>query len=152
LVNLPPIATSKCFSWQVKPRQSAENKAPFKIIPVGYHLAHFVLRIFDQKGDKFPLDSGEKLARVECQIRQAMLGNLLSIACPYCLSNVVLGAQTLCCGPMGDATDTVLHRLEKEVLRETDDFAIYASELQSTTEAFENEMRPDASNATQSIQ
>jgi len=103
------------------------------------------------KASELPLDAAQKFAWVECQILQIMMGNLRFIDCPYCLSSVLLGGQALCCEPIGEATDTVLHRLENELLCETDGFANCA-EPQSFAGAFENTLRLDASNTTQSIQ
>ena len=61
-----------------------------------------------------PMSAEQKFAWVEYQINQAMLGNIESIACPYCGSNVMLGVEKLCCEPMGVATATLLSRLEEE--------------------------------------
>ena len=63
---------------------------------------------------EFPVDPTGKFASAGYQIRQATLGRTESIACPYCLSTVILGVQTLCCDPMGKATETVLRHIETE--------------------------------------
>jgi hypothetical protein len=59
-------------------------------------------------------DPTRKFASAGYQIRQAALGHTESIACPYCLSTVILGVQTLCCDQMGKATETVLRHIEIE--------------------------------------
>ena len=48
-------------------------------------------------------------AWVQRQIRQATPGLIESITCPYCSSNVILGAENLCCEPISQATVTVLY-------------------------------------------
>jgi len=58
------------------------------------------------------MDTTQKFAWIEYQIRQVTLGNLNAIACPYCGSSVVMGVEKLCCEPMGDATLTLLRSME----------------------------------------
>jgi hypothetical protein len=69
----------------------------------------------------------EPFARVDYQIRQASLGRLASLVCPYCSSNVMLGVEKLCCVPMGEAVDAVLRRMEPEDLLETGALTDYQS-------------------------
>jgi hypothetical protein len=63
---------------------------------------------------EFPDEPLRKFASAGFQIRQATLGHTESIACPYCLSTVILGEQTLCCDQMGKATETFLSHIEIE--------------------------------------
>lgn len=62
----------------------------------------------------------QKAVWVELQIRQATLGNVDSVACPYCGSTVVWGIQELCCGPMSDATTIFLSGMEAKGLHAKD--------------------------------
>src|SRR5450631_2032950 len=66
----------------------------------------------ENTNDEMPPTSAQKAAWVEYQIRQATLGNLDSIACPFCGSNVVLGVERLCCKPMFDVAAILLDRME----------------------------------------
>jgi hypothetical protein len=66
------------------------------------------------------MESPQKFAWIEHQIRQVILGNLESIACPYCGSDVVIGEEKLCCMPMGDVTAALLGRMEAGHVLETD--------------------------------
>ncbi len=70
---------------------------------------------------EYPDDLTLKFASAGYQIRQATLGHTESIACPYCRATVILGVQTLCCDPMGKATETVLNYIETEIPRNYDD-------------------------------
>jgi hypothetical protein len=70
------------------------------------------------------LSFAQKTAWVEHQIHQVTLGNIDSVACPYCGSNVMIGVEGLCCRPMGDAATTLLERIEaKEVQQQVKDAA-----------------------------
>jgi hypothetical protein len=101
------------------------------------------------KRGELPMDPAQKFARVECQIRQAVLGSLEFIVCPYCASNVKLGVQKLCCKPMGEAAASVLRCMETECLGETDGCADYSSEQQLIEEPVETVTRFDVSNSIQ---
>lgn len=57
-------------------------------------------------------DSDGRFAWVEYQICQVTLGYLDSISCPYCGSSVRMGVEKMCCDPIGEATATVLRRME----------------------------------------
>jgi len=57
------------------------------------------------------VESSQKATWVEKQLQQVTLGNLVSIACPYCGADFAPGTE-LCCGPMGDAMAAFLHRME----------------------------------------
>jgi hypothetical protein len=57
-------------------------------------------------------DSDGKFAWVQYQLRQAALGLIDCIACPYCGSNVVLGLEKLCCESINEATGIVLDSME----------------------------------------
>jgi hypothetical protein len=65
----------------------------------------------------YAMKPSQKLAWAKYQICQAALGFSESITCPYCDSDVVLGAEKLCCDPMGVATSIVLDQMELEGLR-----------------------------------
>jgi hypothetical protein len=63
-------------------------------------------------GDEMVLTSVQQAAWAEHQLREAAMGNLDSIVCPYCGSNVLLGIEEFCCGPMIEATAILLDRME----------------------------------------
>lgn len=75
-----------------------------------------------------PCDADGRFAWVQHQIRQATLGLIESLACPYCGSNVILGAEKLCCEPISQATAIVLYDVEARDLCETGDLAVYSSD------------------------
>lgn len=71
----------------------------------------------ENRESEFRQGAMQKSDSAERQIRQAMLGMTDSIVCPYCSSNVMLGAEKLCCEPMGEVVANLLHRTEIEQLR-----------------------------------
>jgi hypothetical protein len=101
------------------------------------------------KRDELPLDPAGKFAWIESQIRRVTLGQAGSIGCPYCMSSVTVGVDSLCCVPMGEAVATVLQSMEADDVRKTDGCGIFVLGLRATTEADDAN---SSSDPTQSIQ
>jgi len=73
-------------------------------------------RVTENITNEIALTFAKKTAWVERQIRQATLGNLDSIACPFCGSTVVWGVERLCCKTMDDVTAIFLNGMETNEL------------------------------------
>src|ERR1035437_3897490 len=93
---------------------------------------------------EFLMDPANRFAWVEFQLRQVILGSLDSIACPYCLSGVLLGVEKLYCDPMAETTSIVLERVETENVRRTDGSALYVSYLGTTRSALKQSSLDEA--------
>ena len=103
----------------------------------------------NKKAVEVPLDSNQKMDWAEYQIRQVVVGRMESVACPFCLSNVILGEDKLCCGSMIAAATTVLRRMETEGLAETDGLRVYPGEPQSISDPVGVRMKLNASRSIQ---
>jgi hypothetical protein len=100
-------------------------------------------RITKTTNDKVEGTSAQLAASAEHQVYQAALGNLDSVACPYCGSNVRVGIDGICCKPMDDAATTVLDHLEST------EFDAKAAEAGSAARAADAFAHPNKINSVQ---
>jgi hypothetical protein len=103
-----------------------------------------------EKPDELSLGNDQKFAWVESQIRRVALGKAESIGCPYCLSSIIVGVDRLCCPSMGEATASVLRRMEAECAHETE--GIRASGPHPIAETDETQNGTAGNTSTQVIQ
>jgi hypothetical protein len=82
-----------------------------------------------QNGERgSPLNSTQKATWAEYQVRQGVPGLMKSISCPFCLFDVVLGEDKLCCDSMVAVAATGLRGMEAESLSETAGFYAYLAD------------------------
>jgi hypothetical protein len=83
------------------------------------------MRISQNRARGLPLNSTQKATWAEYQVCHGVPCLMKSISCPFCLFDIVLGEDKLCCDSMVAAAAIAPRGMEAESLSETAGFYAY---------------------------